>query len=237
MVEVRYKTGTGSNAELEVRVNGVSEATSNDGTLTTDFQKLTVRDPHGATGNAFIDDIFWRDHTGWVGAGQIEALRMDADSGDSGEDEWEDEAANATTYDAVNQDPLTEANYAIESSQADADHRQLWTLGTTTIGTINHVRIGIQAARGNGSATEHRIRSKVSTPENSADLGLDGTSRYYTFDPTTQPSNQSELDSYQTGVWRNSGGREFNCYEQWVMVDYTPAAVSNPRSFGFIQGI
>jgi hypothetical protein len=225
LLEARYTQGGGSNGKMEARIDGGTIGASTDGTETDAPTRLRIYGASALAGEYFyVDDVIQLDSSTLPGAGQIEALRPDGDSADSGEDEFQDEGGAAQTYDSVNQDPLAEAQYAIESSQVDADHRQLWTLTTiASVGTINHVRIGIQANRGNGSATEHRIRSKVSTPENSADLVLDGTSRYYTFAPTTQPSSQGELDSYQAGVWRNAGGREFNCYELWVMVDYTPS--------------
>jgi hypothetical protein len=237
-LELRYKQGSGVDAEIGAKLDGATEVTVTDGQSTSVADYLRFQGGAADSGAyIYIDDVLGVDAATWPGNGQIEALRPDGDSADSGEDEWEDEGGAAQTYDSVNQDPLTEAQYAIESSQVDADHRQLWGLTSiASVGTINHVRIGIQANRGNGSGTEHRIRSKVSTPENSADLLLDGTSRYYTFDPTTQPSNQSELDSYQAGVWRDSGGREFNCYEQWVMVDYTPSA-GGPANVKTVDGL
>jgi hypothetical protein len=245
LLEARFTQGSGTDAKLEARVDGGSIGTSDDGTSANAPDNFWLSAGATASGGyAYFDDVIALDSSTLPDAGQIEAIRADGDSSDSGEDEWGVGAGPAQTYDKVNEDPLDENFYAIESAQNDADHRQLWTLGTiasvgtinhvrigiqaqrgatiASVGTINHVRIGIQAQRGAGSGTEHRIRSKVSTAENSADLGLTTSSIYYVFDPTTQPSNQSELDSYQTGVWRNDGGREFYCFEQWVMVDYTP---------------
>lgn len=226
-LEVKYIQGSGSDATIEAKMNSGSAVASDDGNLTLapdDFEVYGSNAvPNGE--NIYIDDVIAFDSGIYPGPGQIETLRAEGDSGDSGEDEWEGEDAGGDTYDNVSEDPLDETHWAIESLQNDPDHRQLWTLPTiSSVGTINHVKIYIQAERGSGSGTEHRMRSKVSTPENSADLALTTVSLFYMWSPTTQPSSQSELDGYQAGVWRDDGGREFYCYEQWVMVDYTPGA-------------
>jgi len=226
LIEVTVKkdpSGGGSNGEIHCRVDGGTTADVTNGGAGQQPDELKMDNANGAE-NIWFDDIFAKDVFTFLGAGQIDAQRADEDSGDSGEDEFEDEAANAETFSAVNQDPIDETEYAIESSQVDANHQQLWGLTSIpNVGTINLVTVSCQAARGNGSGTEHRLRAKVSTSENSADLALDGTSRYKTFNPSTVPTNQSEIDNFQAGAWRNAGGREFFCYEHWVMVDHVPA--------------
>jgi hypothetical protein len=222
LIECKFTKGTGTDTSIEVFVEGSSEVSSTDGTVIVDARRIRTR-VDLASWVSYLDDIHISS-TALPGAGQIEVMRPDGDSGDSGEDEFEDEAANASTWEAVSEDPLSETEYAIESSQADADHRQLWTLDSLSADTVNAVNVTIWAKRGNGGATEHRIRSKVSTAENSADLGLGASAAYYSYAPSTQPT-AAQLSTFQAGVWRDNGGREFFCYEHYVMVDHTPSGV------------
>jgi hypothetical protein len=377
VAEVRHSVST-QNDTTDLYINNTSEVNLSGHDQISLPKDIRFHNEMSSGRFVYIDDFYTETRSsGNVGAGQIEALRADADSGDAGEDEFQDQGAGSATYDDVSDTPTDDTTYAIESSQGDADHRQLWELSIHTMGlfddstpldpegvwtgdanafdgddataattntggtkdlnelqgdgvgitarteaiasvvliakigstsvattthveiftdgrgeslgsvsingnvtqtkritlsvpsggwswakvaaleavcyvtqggvgtasvyivqvlvfaelavdTINHVRIGLWAMRGSGSGTEHRIRSKVSTAENSADLGLTTGYAYYIFDPATQPSNQSELDSYQAGVWRNSGGREYYAADQWVMVDYALGAPPPP---------
>jgi len=53
--------------------------------------------------------------------------------------------------------------------------------------------------RGTGGAANHYMRTKVpsQTAQNSGDISLSTSFQYKTFDPSTQPSSQSDLDGMQ----------------------------------------
>jgi hypothetical protein len=216
-IEFRYKAGSGANAEAEVLLEGVSEATDNTGTGTNNAttMNLEARVAEGAVAKA--DDLRIDSGTVWPGAGQIEAMRPNA-VGD--EDFW------TNTFAEIDDDPLNDGTSRVAPGSGSTPFvNNLTTI--SSVGTINHVRIGARANRGNGGGREHYIRAdNGGTPENSGDLVLGTGVAYYTFDPTTEvPSTQGELDSFQAGADQSAaGGRLMTVTELYVMVDYTPGA-------------
>jgi hypothetical protein len=162
-IEFRYKAGSGANAEAEVLLEGVSEATDNTGTGTNNAttMNLEARVAEGAVAKA--DDLRIDSGTVWPGAGQIEAMRPNA-VGD--EDFW------TNTFAEIDDDPLNDGTSRVAPGSGSTPFvNNLTTI--SSVGTINHVRIGARANRGNGGGREHYIRAdNGGTPENSGDLVL-----------------------------------------------------------------
>lgn len=224
LIEVRYAKGTGSDAVAEIKVNGSVEATSSSGTGTDQVDQINLET--FAASPAYLDDVRIDSGSTYPGDGKIEALRPNADSSDSGEDEF---TASGTepSWDEVDDDPLDDTSFA-DSSSGAGEVDQLWEQTTiASVGTINHVRVGVRAQRQNGAGRTHHIRWKNAggTAENSADLGLGTAFAYFIYDPTDQPASQSDLDGCQAGgAVDASGGRVMELSECYVMVDYTPGA-------------
>jgi hypothetical protein len=217
-IEFRYKAGSGSNAEAEVLLEGVSEASDNTGTATANTEKMNLDTPVAEGSVAKVDDLRIDSGTVWPGAGQCEVMRPNAVG---------DEDGFSGTFADIDDDAPGPNDGTGRTESGSAPIPFVNNLTTATIGTINHVRIGVRAGRSNGAGRTHHIRAdNGGTPENSGDLGLTGSVAYYTFDPSTEvPSTQGQLDGFQAGGDQSAtGGRLMTITELYVMVDQTPGA-------------
>ncbi len=229
LLECKYTKGTGSDAVLDWKIDGVSQTSSTDGTQTTDLVEMRLRGIF--TGNIFFDDLAVS-NSAFLGAGKIEALRPTAD--DSTDDEWVDDAASSTTFGAVDDNPIDDATFAT-STGGGTPSRQMWDLANSstleeTPSSVNGARVDIRAARTNGGGRTHHILSLKSggSEDKSSDLVLGVTQVYYQFTPTTQPATAGELDSWLCGgEVSDDAGRQIEMAELWFMVDYA-VATSTP---------
>ena len=229
LIEAKYTKGTGSNATLDWKVDGVSQTQAANGTENGDVTLIKIWG--GDTGDVFFDDLAVSD-SAYLGAGKIEALRPVAD--DSTDDEWVDDAASATTFGAVDDNPIVDTTFAT-STGGGTPSRQMWDLANSstleeTPSSVNGARVDILAARTNGAGRTHHILSLKSggSEDKSADLGLDGTQTHYTLIPTTQPATAAELDSWLCGgEVSDDAGRQIEMSELWFIVDYA-VATSTP---------
>jgi hypothetical protein len=217
-IEFRYKLGTGANAEAEVLLEGVSEASSTDGTATVNAVTMNLQLPGGEGAVAKADDLRIDSGTVWPGAGQCDVIRPNAVG---------DEDGFTGTFADIDDDAPGPNDGTGRTESGSAPIPFVNNLTTATIGTINHVRIGVRASRSNGGGRTHHIRAdNGGTPENSSDLGLTGSVAYYTFDPSTEvPSTQGQVDGFQAGGDQSAvGGRQMTITELYVMIDHTPGA-------------
>jgi hypothetical protein len=217
-IEFRYKLGTGANAEAEVLLEGVSEASSTDGTITVNAVTGTLQHPSGEGAVGKVDDPRIDSGTVWPGAGQCEVMRPNAVG---------DEDGFTGTFADIDDDAPGPNDSTGRTESGSAPIPFTNHLTTVTVGTINHVRLGVRASRTNGPGRTHHIRAdNGGTPENSGDLVLTNSVAYYTFDPSTEvPANQSDIDGFQAGGDQSAvGGRQMTITELYVMVDQTPGA-------------
>lgn len=219
-VEFRYTKGTGANAIAEVRVNSIVDATSSDGTSTAQADAFRLFSS-ASTAIHHFDDLRSND-TAYPGDGVVAGLRPDAAG---------DETDFTGTFADIDDDPIVDAT--LREQDGGTPIPFIDNVGALAdVGTINQVRVKVRAARTNGAGRSHFIRwlKPGGTAENSADLSLDGTVRFFSFTPSDQPTTQAHIDDMQAGMSQDAaGGRKAQCTELWIMVDRTPAAVGKRR--------
>ena len=214
-IEFRYQKGTGSDAVVEVKVDGTIDATITTSNETAQSTALHIRSTASGVTNYF-DDIRIRDDA-YPGDGVVSSVRPDA-IGD------EDNFTNG--FAQIDDDPVNDATLR-EAPGSGSIPFLNDVEALASVGTINQVRVKVRALRTGGGGREHYIRwlKPGGTAENSADLLLTGTVAFFSFTPSDQPTTQAHIDDMQAGMSQNTaGGRLAQCTELWIMVDHTPAA-------------
>ena len=216
-LEFRWKKGTGSDAEFEVRINGIVEALANDGTQTLQANLFFINGPSRTVAIANIDDIRIRDDA-YPGEGFVSGLRPDA-TGD--EDNFTPGGSTGVTNTSDDSDAT------LQTAPGSGSIPFLHNVDALTLTTIDRVDVKVRAQRTNGSGRTHFIRWKKpgGTAENSADIVLgSGGFALFSFTPSDQPTTQAHIDDMQCGMSQSAaGGRLAECAELYIMVDYTVA--------------
>lgn len=230
VIETKYIKGTGSNAQLELRVNGSSEATITNDTSTANITVLDFGLP--ANGPVYFDDICIRDDQYPGGTGRVVARQ--GKSGTPTYNAWTktssqtiDAVWSATPYSATNNAAATGASQvqtmlAASFSSTQSGH------GTQVIGatdSINAVKVAVVGKRATGQSTTHKVRYRYNSADNdSADLsGITTSDKYFEYYPAGLSLTLTNLNASEAGGVQGSGsGQLFTIEDAWVMVDYNP---------------
>lgn len=226
LLELRYKAGSGANAEAEIRLEESSEASVSDGDGITNASYFSVRRGHTSFDDSWFDDIRFTTVV-WPGPGQIEALRPDAvgDADTNYSGSWAD----------IDNDPVDEATYR-ECSAATGDFFDGIADVPEDFDSVNVVSVGVWT-KGGSSGNEQYIRYKNSGGGAQEALIPDLPRQafaYRTFIPGTQPTTAADINGGQIGM-RHNDSKTGTVAEMWLMVDYTPAG--EPPPSGVIRDV
>lgn len=154
LIETRYKLGSGANAEHQLWIDGVSDVNLSNGSQTAEPIAMDFESFDAATADTWYDDCAFSS-VGRINAGEIIALRPNADASP---DLFESFSAGSTTWTEVDDDPVTDGTGARAPTSGGPPVNQEWDLTTTTIGTINAVRILARALTSSGGGSTETIR-------------------------------------------------------------------------------
>lgn len=227
-LDLRCKQGTGSNGQAELRLNGVQEAYSSNGTNTSAPGGMEFsNDASGAT-FYFDDGRFATQSESWPTWNyRIISLRPESDN--STYDQWLPASNN---YSYVDDYPLN------DSSEADSNggaNRQYWDLPTQSLSAVDAAVVGARVRDEGGFAGPARLvayNSNQTASENSGDLTASLLTSHsyfqYTMSGSARPSSQADVDDYVVGVYSEDTKKSMYCSEAYLMLSYVPVAEGGP---------
>jgi hypothetical protein len=222
LIEAQYVQGTGANAQIQVRLGGVVEATSSNGTATTVVYSWAAVANQNMS--MYVDDVTVRSDQ-YAGDGRV--LARQGITGSPQYNGWTETGGSISVVWSKTPWASNDTTYAAATAASQIQSMLIASFANPGIGpidTINSVKVSaIGKFQIAGTVSQRLIFYANATLQNSGLLsGLTASDQYFEYYPPTIPTN-AQLNACQGGAMQGSNAADFFQIEAlWVQADFTP---------------